>query len=405
MKSLTHQFTFCKILTFAIFCAAIPKLTAQNDPLAATLSSVHNVQVQNAKFKTRQAQVAAKPAIKSKLDGMKQKIATKKLSFQVAYTPALDRTKKQLVGTKRPAPANASAVKLQDDMNERIIVKAQSDLQKEKVAIPDVSVSHRGSKNKDRTRALPASYFAGLKLLPEVKDQGACGSCWAFAAAAVYETTFRKFYGTARTVNMSEQDLVDCGKTADNDDAGSCDGGYTDRAFDYIRAFGTTTETVRPYLGVDGTCSRTSKNFRAYTWGQVYPDRFPTVDEVKKYLYTYGAVVTYMRAGVESFYAYQSGVYNDSPSDDPYDVDHAVVLVGWDDLQKAWIVRNSWGKEWGYSGYAYVSYTSCNIGNWVYWIYPKYTKQGVSAAAPGSQVQVEATGPIESSPILKASRR
>jgi C1A family cysteine protease len=409
MKSVIKQSNFYKLLLLvATFCATTLSLSAQNDPLATALGEVHNPSVQGARMSARQAQVATKPAVKAKLDGMNQNISSKKLSFQVAYTPAMDRTKKQLVGTKRPATANAAAVKSQDDMNEKIIVKAQAELQQEKVAIPDVSVSHKMSVNKDKSRSLPASYFAGLKLLPEIKDQGTCGSCWAFAACAVYETAFRKFYGTSRTVNMSEQDMVDCGKTADGDDAGSCDGGYSDRAFDYIRSFGATTESQKPYLGADGTCTATKKNFKAYTWGQVYPDRFPTVDEVKKYVFTYGSVVTYMKAGIESFYAYKSGVYNDYASEDPYDVDHAVVIVGWDELQKAWIVRNSWGKDWGYSGYSYVSYTSCNIGQWVYWIYPKFTKMQV-AAGPGGQQQAAAlpvdNTPVEASPILKASRQ
>jgi C1A family cysteine protease len=407
MKDVTNQSVLCKFFTLAIFCLMTQSLMAQADPLADILNSVHDPVAQGVKMKARQVQVATNAPVKAKLDGFNKQIAAKKLSFEVAYTPAMDRSKKQLVGTKRPAPANAVAVKAQDDMNEKIIVKAHADLEKEKVALPDVSVSHRNSQAKDRARVMPATYFAGLKLLPEIKDQGSCGSCWAFATCAVYETAFRKFYGTQRVVNMSEQDMVDCGKTSDGDDAGSCDGGYSDRAFDYIRSFGGTTESLKPYKGVDGTCSTTTpqRHFKAYAWGQVYPDRFPTVDEVKKYIHTYGSVVTYMKAGIESFYAYKSGVYNDSPSDDPNDVDHAVVLVGWDEPRKAWIVRNSWGKEWGYSGYSYISYNSCNIGKWVYWIYPKYTRQTVSAGNPSAQPAVSAAAePVESSPILKASR-
>jgi C1A family cysteine protease len=392
----------CRALVVVFLLGQTVLNISAQDRLADALGTVHDVRVQGERLKVRQAQLPNNPAVKAKLDGINSQISSKKLSFQVAYTPAMDRTKAQLAGTKRPYNVNASAIKQQDDMNERIATKAQAEMQRDKVAVPDVAVS--GRQNSSRARTLPASYFAGLKLLPEIKDQGSCGSCWSFAACATYETTFRKFYGTSRVVNMSEQDLVNCGKAADGTDAGSCNGGYSDYAFDYIRSFGTTTESQVRYTGTDGDCVKTTKNFRAYAWGQVFPnDNYPSVEDIKKYLYTYGAVVTYMKAGIESFYGYKSGVYNDHPSDDPYDVDHAVVLVGWDDLTKAWIVRNSWGKDWGYSGYAYVSYDACNIGKWVYWIYPKYTKMAVAGGLPSGTVAVEE--PVEPSPILRAHRQ
>jgi C1A family cysteine protease len=400
MKNYTTS-TYRALIVLFFLGQTIFNISAQ-DRLADALGSVHDVRIQADRLKVSQAQVATKPVIKAKLDAINSQISSKKLSFQVAYTPAMDRTKAQLAGTKRPYNVNASAIKQQDDMNERIITKAQAEMQRDKVAVPDVAVS--GKQHASRRRNVPASYFSGLKLLPEIKDQGTCGSCWSFAACATYETAFRKFYGMSRTVNMSEQDIVNCGKAADGTDAGSCSGGYSDYAFDYIRSFGATTESKVPYTGTDGECANTPKNFRAYSWGQVYPnDNFPSVEDVKQYIYTYGAVVTYMKAGIETFYGYKSGVYNDSPSEDPNDVDHAVVLVGWDDLSKAWIVRNSWGKDWGYTGYAYVSYNACNIGKWVYWIYPKYTRMSVSGGLPSGTVAVEE--PVEPSPILRAHRQ
>jgi cathepsin L len=411
MTSISTLSSYRLLMVLSIFSATILNLSAQNDRLGNNLNTVHNAQAQSDRLRARQNQLNSKPAVKSQLDNINRQISSQRLTFKVAYTPAMDRVKTQLVGLKPPYQIDADAIQQQDNMNERIAVKAAADLKKDNMNAPDVSVSSRQSANKDRNRVMPSSYYAGLNILPEIKDQGSCGSCWAFSACAVYETAFRKFYGTARPIDLSEQDLVDCAQATDGSDAGSCNGGYSDYAFDYIRTSGTTSEFNKRYTGADGECGKTTKNYWAYTWGQVYPNNdFPNVDQVKKYIYTYGAVVSYMKAGIESFYGYQSGVYNDHPSDDPNDVDHAVVLVGWDDDTQSWIVRNSWGKDWGYSGYAYVSYNSCNIGKWVYWIYPRFAKKASAVSVEASDTGVEMQGSnveeqVEESPILKGHRR
>ena len=74
-----------------------------------------------------------------------------------------------------------------------------------------------------------------------------------------------------------------------------------------------------------------------------------------------------MKAGIGTFFGYAGGVYNGYPSTNPNVHDHEVIIVGWCDDLKAWIIKNSWGTNWGpYGGYAYVGYDQCNIGKYVY---------------------------------------
>ena len=203
-----------------------------------------------------------------------------------------------------------------------------------------------------------------------VKNQHSCGSCWAFAACAAFEHAYTKFKGIK--LDLSEQDLISCGKTCGGKDCGSCNGGWPEQAFDCMKCKGITEEAMFPYTGTNSSCKILPKGAYAMTWGQLYPGRFPTVDEIKYFINSFGAVVSTMTAGVSTFMGYGGGVYNGFPSTEVFEVDHAVLIVGWCDSLNAWIIKNSWGTNWGpYGGYAYVGYNQCNIGKFVHWVFPR----------------------------------
>ncbi len=357
---------------------------SQNNPL-------HSVQTQaanDALFSTRAASMS--PAIKAKLGPIQQEIAAKKLAFEVGYTEAMDRAPEELCGVKNVKQASESAIKSQEKLHIESIQKGGA-----KMPTADL-----GGGSGVGAGSAGNYWFAGnYNYLPAVRNQSGCGSCWAFAAAATYETTYKKFYGSF--VDLSEEDIVDCGRTGGGADAGSCQGGWSDRALDYTRCFGTTNEASNPYR-----CTRLTDNFacrtnvskmhKSYSWGQMSFNA--TREQIQNTIKTYGSVVTYMRAGISSFYSYKSGVYNGYASNGNYnDIDHAVTIVGWDDYYQAWIIRNSWGTTWGYGGYGYVSYNACNIGKFIFYVYPK--PMGVAAAGPGG-VSASATSAEPASPIL-----
>ena len=367
-------------LTSLLFTLAFASINAQNDPLQAVQSKVVNDNL----YKARALKMT--PAIKTKLSVIETEVKSKRLTFEVGYTEALDRTPEELLGAKPPKAVSESAIKQQEDMNLKISKVATQDFIKAKIAVPNVNVETSGV----GAGSAGASWWAGsYGYLSPIRNQGGCGSCWAFASAAAYETAFKKFYSKAS--DLSEQDIVNCGKTCSGVDAGSCSGGWSDRAFDYIRCTGTTNESSKPYAGVNQACTVTPKVFRAYYWGQLSMSASRAT--IQNYIKSYGSVVTYMRAGISSFYAYKGGVYNGYASNgNPNDIDHAVTIVGWNDALNAWIIRNSWGTTWGIGGYAYVNYNACNIGKYNYYVYPM--NSGLTAPAPGT---------IEASPIIVTS--
>lgn len=375
----TFSVSGCMSLLFVLVFSTTTA-QAQNDPLQAVQSKVANDNL----FKARAMNMS--PAIKTKLSSIQKEVASKKLSFEVGYTEALDFQPEQLCGVKNVKQPSENAIKAQENLQIESIRKAGAKMPVADGATGGVGAGSAGS-----------YWYAGsYGYLPAIRNQSGCGSCWAFAAAASYEIAYKKFYGNA--VDLSEEDIVDCGKTCTGTDAGSCNGGWSDRALDYTRCYGTTSEASNPYRSTSTSSNfacktGVSKMYKSYSWSQMSLNS--TREQIQLRIKTYGSVVTYMRAGINSFYAYKSGVYNGYASNGNYnDVDHAVTIVGWDDSKKAWIIRNSWGTSWGIGGYAYVGYNACNIGKYIFSVYPK--KVGVAAANPtaSANAATEVASPI-----------
>ncbi|KAL7631762.1 UNVERIFIED_CONTAM: hypothetical protein RMT77_017943 [Armadillidium vulgare] len=177
-----------------------------------------------------------------------------------------------------------------------------------------------------------------------VKDQGQCGSCWAFSTTGSLEGQHFRFNGAL--ISLSEQNLVDC--VPDN----SCNGGWMDTAFAWIRDNGgIDTEASYPYEAANGACRYNANNIGATCTGFV---DIASTDEnaLKDAAGSVGPISVAIDASKSSFNYYGGGYYYDADCSST-NLDHGVLVVGYgtDSGNDYWLVKNSWGSGWGESGY------------------------------------------------------
>jgi len=180
-----------------------------------------------------------------------------------------------------------------------------------------------------------------------VKDQGQCGSCWAFSATGSIEGAW--FLTNNALVSVSEQQLVDCSGAYGNY---GCDGGLMDSAFEYLikSSKGIEKEEDYKYTARDGTCKFEAGKIA------VSIDGYKDIPKDEKQLQTAiqkQPISVAIDAGHSSFQFYHSGVYNE-PACSSSNLDHGVLAVGYGTSstnQDYYIVKNSWGTNWGAQGY------------------------------------------------------
>jgi Papain family cysteine protease len=245
----------------------------------------------------------------------------------------------------------------------------------------------------------------GIDVGKTINQGTGCNTCWAFVASDVASTSLQKsrlegeerinfpFFGdnqsqskiTFRSEPVSSfvQDLLNCMPI---ETESICNFGWHGTAFDFMvyeKGIPLSFEDGSLIYDVDAqkdiiyrrnymfgrkfSCNP-NKGFRkAVCWNYLIskPDQVPSVAELKTSLIEHGPIA----AGIffdDCFRDYRSGIFNEKNGGD--NINHVVLLIGWDDSKQAWLIKNSYGNEWGENGFAWIKYGSNNIGMYAAWM-------------------------------------
>jgi C1A family cysteine protease len=244
---------------------------------------------------------------------------------------------------------------------------------------PSVDLSHLVSKV-DGVRGIMATptswdWRTEGKVTP-IRNQGACGSCYAFAALANFES--KLLIDGEGSFDFSENNAKEC-----NFFETSCDGGNFHKVADFLSKKATVLEACDPYVSGDVDCDTSCTYQKTLTdWRIISGNVAPSTDDLKQYIYDKGPVYTTLYSGDGSSAAWQAEFNSYDGSYTMYyagaeTINHAVQIIGWDDDlvhadgTGAWIVKNSWGTGWGgtcgygaESGYFTIAYGSASIGKY-----------------------------------------
>jgi len=184
-----------------------------------------------------------------------------------------------------------------------------------------------------------------------VKDQGQCGSCWAFSVTENIESMWILAGKANNTINLSPQQIVDC----DTSDDG-CEGGNPPTAYDYVISAGGMEPIVDyPYTAEDGNCNFNSGDVVAKISNWQWATETYSETDIQQNMLSWGPLSICVDA--EAWQDYEGGVMTWEECAWINVLDHCVDLIGYnatDTSNSYWIVRNSWNTNWGVEGYIYL---------------------------------------------------
>ncbi len=335
--------------------------------------------------------------VKQKVENIRREIIAKNKKFKVKITEAIKHRIEDITGLKLPPDLKREA-RIQSSLSERmfmLFLKKLSEYEKKKRMrelerkkkegkFEETKEEAKKEKREDTKKEVPDEKLPDLYTIADpnvrafnwlknrrmtpVRYQGLCGSCWAFTSLAVFESGY--YIMNNRELDLSEQHLIDCAVDRYGRDAGSCNGGWYGKVFDYLTRKNAVREGAAPYLGRTSSCRSVPRTqFRVAAWGYVKKNAgIPAVSEMKKALCKYGPIAATVKV-TPAFQAYAGGIFDEHAQVwGPRDINHGIVIVGWDDDKGAYLIKNSWGEQWGEHGYMWIEYNCNNIGYGAAWI-------------------------------------
>ena len=262
-------------------------------------------------------------------------------------------------------------------------------------AFPTEHIAADVAQNLRADKALPAAYDTRtLGYVTPVRNQGSCGSCYAFGSAADLES--RVLMAGLPEVDLSENDIKECNYLNT-----SCDGGNQYITMSYMADAGVTAELCDPYAQTRTGCNRAgcAGEYTVLQWSAIAGGSVPATDLLKQYILDHGPVHTTLYAGDGDAWAAEFAAYDGTGAlhyEGTETPNHSVFLVGWDDAvgAGAWIVKNSWGTSWGgncgfgpENGYFYIDYGSANIG-----MYSSFVSEFMGTNVDASLLRLDEAG-------------
>ena len=258
-------------------------------------------------------------------------------------------------------------------MEENMFMTMTPDEMKLKTGLANVSsVVHKrslGPRSRLQLREVaPQSYdHRNEDHVSRVTDQGDCGSCWAYATVYPLEGAISILSGRPAK-ELSVQEVFSC-SYEDEEDRNGCEGGWYMDGWNYVKNFARLAhEGDEPYLGIDMHCDpdinskqNAFNNYRVVDWDQV-----PEGDDASLALFSSKHVLAVAVESLGLFF-YGEGLFEDEYCELPAAVDHAVTLVGY--TTTTWLVKNSWGTDWGERGYVNMARSiknHCGISDYAY---------------------------------------
>lgn len=320
----------------------------------------------------------APPAAKQKLQALRNTIKAKNLKIEVGYTSVFDLLLEEITGFIPPTPKEYQEAITQ----QRAMTGQQAEGERQyKESIRGKSVLKAGGiTTRGACDSQPYFSWRDTGAVTSIRDQGGCGSCVPFASIAALESGY--LIRNAVTTDQSEQYVLDASSA-------SCQGTMPSQVMKFLTHWGTVNEENRPYAGVDRgglpnpEVMKIPHPFQGESFGYIecdgggeistyYCDRQTAIPILKQALCEHGPITVTLTA-TPLFQAWApSNSHQVYPAEsDTGRINHNVLLVGWDDARQAWLIKNSWGTNWGSAGWTWIRYGSNHIGKYAAYIHAK----------------------------------